>query len=337
MTRFANSPQFRERLSKVLTPWSEVISSAGDPNFYGRTAEQYIANDDGVYRTINGFHRNGRSDKYIDDYLVDTQGLGRFEAENTRRDAINGKWQGRTRPLYMGVPPTVADERLSQLILNENGVAGTHPINGDNFFATDLRGSIDGEDRRIDAQSRRGALKIGILQNLHDVDRSLRQVPGDRKMKDLIDNIKRGTRGHKEDKLLHDLGLDIDHSQWAQRYGDDLHKDGIISSNRTGFQQPNTSMQVRDRDGSIRTLEGFRGNHGPYDPTLPRGWSYVDLNNVRDQIMDKSIDDLNNMGLGLRAGYGDRKLELVIPNRNLSDFSGEMTLNPDLVRAMSSR
>ena len=74
----------------------------------------------------------------------------------------------------------------------------------------------------------------------------------------------------------------------------------------------NITPTVRQQPGSP-----FKDRHGTYNPTSPLGIGYVDLNYVRDIILDKSLNTLSRRDSGVRVNTtqpykGRQKLNLEI-------------------------
>lgn len=336
-SRMANSGTFQGRLGEALRPWSSYERKDYDPAYYGVNEAQYVAKGKDHRRQIDAAKSDGVSRKHIMNELQRQLGIDYREAKQTLEDIDRGRYRGTLRPFTKGVPHAAADEQLSRFILQESGFDNARLMNEGNYFATDLVADYEGTPLKIDAQQRmgrHGGLNLGILNSIpQGGERILNEAPGSTKLIDLIRNLrdygaKRDNYLYsREDKLLqHDNVLGkLNPSSWVDKMYGDVEKDAIISNLRGKHQAPNSP---------------FGRNVGPYNPTVPEGVGYIDLHNLRDRVLDLSLDQLQSEA-GMKANYypGDKgKLSLQIPKRVVDMLTVESKkVDPTIIQQMSQQ
>lgn len=333
MRRFANSSDFKQGLNDVLQPWSNAHRAGYNPSHYGYTGDEWVDSAHELEKYIQyelGKDSSRNGVRKIQQFLEQNKGYMWDEGWNTVNDIRNGK---PLRQLSMGIPAANADEEVSRYLLEQAGFANAKLENFDPVTGTDLSGTYKGRDFAIDAQTRTrpdSALSLGVLGAVPNIKREVASMTPDMKLKDLILKIRGQYPDHKyfarEGKLLHTRDLDLNPSRWLDKNISNSNKDIIITSARPKYRQ---------------TTKGLENRHGPYDPTLPKGWGLVNLNNLRDNVMDMNRRDLRKNGIEIDGKTSTRtgtsgSLQLMISKDMVDKLTRDSdVLDPMLIKAMS--
>lgn len=339
MRRFANSSEFKQGLNSVLEPWSAARRGGHNPSHYGYTGDEWVQDAHDLEKYIQyqlSKDNSRRGVQNIQRFLEQNKGYEWDEAWSTVKDVERGKG---LRQLNMGIPAANADEEVARYVLEQAGFNNAKLENFDPVTGTDLSGTYKGRDFDIDAQTRtRGdsALRLGVLGSVPNIQREINSMTPNMKLNDLILQIreqypdpsdpKKKEYRAREDKLLHTEDVDLRPSRWLDQNISNSNKDIIITSARPKYRQ---------------TTQGLLDRHGPYDPTLPKGWGLINLENLRNNVLDMSRKDLKANGLDLNAGLAKRgdttgKLELLISKKMVDQLTRDSdVLDPMLIDAMS--
>lgn len=332
MLRFANSPQFKKGLETVLKPWSDARRGGYNPSHYGYTGDEWVDSARELEQYIK--YNLGKDDspagiKKIKRFLEKNKGYEWSEAGSTVRDISNGK---PLRQLAYGIPAANADEEVSKFLLERAGFTDVKLENFDPVTGTDLSGNYKGRDFDIDAQTRTrpdAALSLGVLGSVPNVRNEVMSMTPEMKLKDLILQIRSKYPNHnyfaREDKLLHTRDVDLNPSRWLKNNIDNSNKDLIITSARPSYQQ---------------TTRGLLNRHGPYDPTLPKDWGLINLNNFRNNVLNMNKKELNENDIIVNSfrkpGQTIGKLQLVVSNDMIKKLTSDTNvIDPLLIQALT--
>ena len=75
--------------------------------------------------------------------------------------------------------------------------------------------------------------------------------------------------------------------------------------------------------------------HGPYNPELPQSWNLVNLNNMREELLNTRISELIRKGINIRGYNNSGTLSMILPETQVQHFSEKDLLNPVVQRLMS--
>lgn len=304
--RMANAdPLVRETLAKIK-PWANI---SGTNTWNQKDESAFVANDRRIVQDIQRDLKDGARYSQIADKLIDTE---KFKNYREAEDSVKGIDRGAkvTRQVQMGVPNASADEAVTRILMNANRSNNDRirPNNqgGGSYFGTD---NIGDNGLLIDSQTRDNTLMLGILNNLtprvvDDAKKNL-QLINEPKLIDLINQL-RGAASKQnnyglaqEDKFLHSKRLQgINNSDWylsrdrgsGEFVNDIVEKNAIVTNDRP---------YIRQAQGSP-----FKNRHGHYNPTVPRGVGYVDLEPLRDRLLGI---DLNKLGSNISFSDPDYK------------------------------
>ena len=333
--RMAMGNKFQEDLKQVLTPWESYQRQDYDPAYYGQSERGYARQGQEGLASVQNMLSDRKSDKDIMSTLQRDYGLDSREAQQTLVDIRQSRYDT-LRPFTRGVPNAAGDEAISRFALEKSGFTNVSPMNEGSYFATDIKGNYDGVPVKIDAQQRMGrggVLNLGVLNTVpQGGERIFNQA---RARGDTLLDVIRQLRGlgdsesayknSREDKLLqkdHVLGH-FKPSDWItnRRIFNEVEKDAIITNLRSNFSG----------------TPGFNRNQGPYNPEIPESIGYVDLEGVRERVMDAPLNRMREASGGMdvqfRPQYG--KLSLAIPSRVVEELTTKSNkLDPDAIQAI---
>lgn len=324
--RMANAdPLVRETLAKIK-PWANI---SGTNTWNEKDEKAFVANDRRIVRNVQSDLRDGSSIDDIAETLVDTE---KFKNYDEAYDSVVGIDGGAkvTRQVQMGVPNASADEAVTRILMNANRSNNDRirPNNqgGGAYFGTD---NIGDSGLLIDSQTRDNTLMLGILNKLtprviDDAKKNL-QLINEPKLIDMINQLRYAASRQnnynlaQEDKFLHSKRLQgIDNSDWylsrdrrsGEYVNDIVEKNAIVTNDRPYMRQAQGSP--------------FKNRHGHYNPTIPRGIGYVDLEPLRDRLLGT---DLNQLGRAISYSepdnYGKRKLRLGLSGTYIDKLTRE--------------
>lgn len=262
----------------ALTKWLSRDSIDNGPNWYNKSEATWLNDNRQLRSDLNPFIKNGDEESIR--RLLHQNGYRYDELEAQIKELEGANSTSRLRQVRYNVPHAAADEQIAIAALKSAGLQGVIPGNINPIMGTDIAAKINGNDVTIDAQQRLGSsgkLNLGIFQGGRGLVQLVKQNP-DSRLIDLIDNYRR-TPGYwgGEDKLMQTMD-----SKWNKEPGERFlsntnafAKDGLISSYR-----PNNPK------GS---------NHGPYNPKLPQEINYYDLAEMREDILGRSMNDLQRL------------------------------------------
>jgi hypothetical protein len=290
-----------EKISQILDvngmpfrKWTEVDRERDDSNWHERTYDGWMKHNVDVRNRMQGFVDN--NDVSSLDAVLRSEG---YKAEDEIESAINDLLSGdrgrdgNLRQVRYNVPAAVADEQVAIQALRAAGVTDVKPGNLDPAMGTDIRGYLDGEPVTIDAQQRlgqSGMLNLGVYGGARQLVKNVMDNP-DTKLLDLIDTFRSRNPGQGyEDKLLQTTNShwNKDPGTKMQRDPDSFDKGALISAFRPDI----------------------RGRRGPYNPTLPESYKYFDLNEMREDLLNRSLNSIVDTGRGTIIGGKDLKLAL---------------------------
>lgn len=298
-------------LKSLLKPWSSYERTQGDPTWIGRTQGEWLNENERLRGGIINALNNGLAPEEAANQLVKFYGHKKDEAVATIRDIRSDDVM---RQVRMDVPHAVADEEVSTAILANAGFQPVKVGNTANSFATDLIGTIDGQELLIDAQrriGRSGNLNISAVLNDSEIIPRIMDAP-DELVKDVIarrqaelypDNKRRFLDGDRNQTWRGQEGKLLDHLDWAT--------------------SPNPNL-AGDPDSFEKDL--LISNHVPrmsYNKQLGIDTAVYDLEVLRRMILNKTLNQVRAQGIQpmLRNANGSRKngLTFSVPPKVLKE------------------
>lgn len=295
-------------LKSLLKPWYRYDRKPGDPTWIGRTEHDWKQENNALRGRIIKALNQGLAPEEAANQLVRNYGYKLDEAEATIRDINNPVM----RQELKDVPHAVADEAVSTAILANAGFQPVKVGNTTNSFATDLVGTIDGQELLIDAQRRigkSGNLNISAVLNDREIIPRIMDAP-DELVKDVIarrqaelypDNYRRYMDGNPNQMWYGQEGKLLDSQDWAT--------------------MPNPNL-ARDPDSFEKDL--LISNHTPtmtYDKQLGIDTAVYDLEVLRNMILNKTLNQVRAQGIQpmIRNRDGSRKngLTFAVPPKVL--------------------
>lgn len=316
---------FQQNIDNELVPWNQRTRGVdGKELWIGKDAQGFRIAANQLQDDI----KSSKSESAIIDRLINEFGYTSGAAKKTVDDVNSGK---RVPALRLGEPNFTGDERIAAAIMQGSGIEDVRDWNRmDPVTATDLMAQIGGGPLKgVDAQRRfRPELAVSILQGLNRDQRKAvtdAKVNGNQKLGQLLDIL--NTEGTLEDKLLHTQAYM--RGQPSERMRDDdqfanYRKDYLISADMNSYSQNYMDRQIFDR------------SKGPYDPTVGDNYAMVNLNNMREELFDTKIRELQGKGYELVSGR-DGKLQLVVPKLEIPRFSSDNLLDQTIISEAKAR
>lgn len=259
-----------EELQELLVPWASYDRDNNQPNYIGRNEQAWIKDNNRIRNLLVKADETGKPESYARSILRNNGFTNEAEQFNILRNLYNKKYKNKLHTEHIWVPGAVSDEFLSQKLLQ---YAGFSPVKLENAsgdpMATDLRVTIDGAPRMMDAQSRVTGSNLNLEALLYDG--AARQYVLDHPNQALGESLKviaDRYPGVKEGKYLHTDNPDFNPILSNKVVGKPRHhKEFLISSNRRGMSS---------------------GGKTPYNRELPRNWDVVDLEKAREILNSMS-------------------------------------------------
>lgn len=304
-------------LKELLKPYDLMSRDKSQPNYIGRTEDEWKEDNKRVRQDVLDLERRARPKAEAREYLA-SQGFLIPQEQDLILQNLHKKPILHTEAVH--TPNAASDELLSRALLHHQGWSPVTPANDDVVMATDISARIDGVKSLIDAQTRTSptaALNLAVVHNDPGIYDALRRNPN----VPLIDFIAGRAANNKrayEGKLLHTPDSHYNPLQTARfmRDADNHRKDYLISSNRAGD-----------------STKGM--NRGPYSPELPRGWNLIDLQVARDKILRRSLNQLPK-GIRLNNYDGGSQLNLGISPGLLDRLSNpNIDMDSEVLRRLS--
>lgn len=251
-------------LNEILQPWRAYEKDAGGPNYYGRTKEEWLKDNTRVRNELIAAHKDGASREDAIRILQSNGFQNNLENKNILYNLHNKKI---LHTQDMWVPGAAADEELSKALLDYSGFT---PVSLENAkgdpMATDLRVTMDGAPRYVDAQVRtRGDRSMPLEMTLRRGGAfDIIQKNPSMSLLDLTQKIRDQFPGIEEGKFLHTDDPEFNKilSRKLEQGGPKHLKDYLISSARPGSTK--TSL---------------------YNKTRPLDWDLIDLNKAREILL----------------------------------------------------
>jgi hypothetical protein len=325
--------EFQPLLEKAMQPWARR-----DPK-----KEQGLQ----VGRTVKGFER--AANNLADDIWeasgspVDTQsiknemigrlGYGRIEAEQQIK-AIQEDGNRTLKAISIGIPNASADEGIARALMSASGIGQVEDwAKGDPHWSTDIMAQIGSGPRKgIDAQRRASDnLKLGILMNMRgrtaaDARNELNSLTNENtKFGRLLQAI--NSPNMSEDKFLHTLLYNSNPSPRIRNEFENIRKDFIISADMRGIRRPRIDDEV------------FASRHGAYNPTAGNDYQMIDLNMMRDELLNTKMSELKTKGYRFDTQQirGKGSLHMFVPNQEIIRFSNNNLLDREIINEITKR
>lgn len=295
----------QSELEDLILPWEEYERDSSLPNYYGRNEQEWKADNSRVRSELINAQRDGESRGNLLGILNRSGFTNELENRNILNNLNNDTYRGLLHTEKMWVPGAAGDEELSKALLDYSGFTpvSLENANGDPM-ATDLRVTIDGAPRYVDAQQRTSTSNLPIDLTKYTpnaVRRIVEAHPGD-SLSDLTRRIRDAFPKGLEGKMLHTNDSDINPIMSRKiRSNPNYAKDYLISSNRKGDLQ-----------------RGY--GQGPYDRQRPLDWDLVDLRKAREILMPLTRGQMmDKYGVQIRQGRYGGSVQLHLPERFLKD------------------
>lgn len=323
-----------DAVSHMLLPWKEQPASAATVGQAGKTQAGWSRLNEQVARELEQLS----DEKNMISYLINEVGYHPSEAIKTAEDAVRDILKGGSiqsiRAAKYGVPHAAADEMLNRAALLTSGFTKVRPntvFQGTDILATTPSGRAVG----IDAQMRTGSTADWSIPILGNAPNGISRFnnPQNRTMEfgdligDLVDNNQRSWA----DKLLHDGVL---HREF---FGTELNpgkqKDALISTRRS-------RKSFDEKRDNAFGMKNARGNivrqHGPYDVKGGDTLNMVDMESVRNFLLNSRIAELKSKGVEAVPGMNRGGFRLSVPKSIMQALPNNVgTLDPEIVKALS--
>ena len=303
-------------IGDAMKPWSGFQRFAGDPNYHGRTAMEWLAEEADL---IDEIDKGTRHMDYVNPRARQVQDLAAGISREfgiSERDALSNIYRVVNEPqgnlpysfgVTMGLPSAAADERMGLGALELSGYDNPRLLNAEgNQNATDLQANFGDREFNIDSQKnlrRSRDLGIGALKNVEirgGADRFLANMPGQTKMLDALHQLQSASRAASGGDLQafdQGLGREIDVSG---------AEDKLLQSSTQRFN-PNPSESYQGNEAMLRKdglLVSDRDNRssmpefkaGPFDPTVADNMTLIDLEAMRKTLGDVTVDEFRQHG-----------------------------------------
>lgn len=295
-----------DELEEVLKPWAEYPKDAGGPNYHGRDRETWKRHNQSVRERLISMERRGAPKSSEFQYLNSQGFTNTLENQNILYNLYN-KPVLHTEDVW--VPGAAADEELSKALLDYSGFTPVSLENaGGDPMATDLRVTMDGAPRYVDAQIRTRpdrsmplemTLRRGGAFDIIQRNPRMSLLDLTRKMRDQFPGIEEGKFLHTDDPEFNKIL-----SRKLERGGPKHLKDYLISSARPGSTKTSLYDKERPIDWDLMDLGKAREillpltrgqMYDKYGITLTKGrFGGATLLNLPEEFIKKELNDNRN-------------------------------------------
>tara|TARA_R110002012_G_scaffold50126_2_gene129828 strand:- start:725 stop:1768 length:1044 start_codon:yes stop_codon:yes gene_type:complete len=319
-TRFAGE---REGLAEALMPMKQQPGNRKSPYFVGMDESSW---SDMVDNLHEGIRSGYLSINDVQSLLksTPTEAERFFNYSSARKYNRSGRSVGykydTPRHKARGVPHAFSSENVYNELLKANGF-NSRLNNEVDDLATDLITEINGKDRLIDVQNRSGrgkdAVSLGLIQGLYDDNsgiglRTYADSSDKAKLSQIFEDTRSNMLGGMTAKNIDKLSASVDFT--PNGYG----KEMLIG----GRYQPGDVTNVMNQP-----------QMGSYDFVQPREVDLIDLNKLRNEMMQMTKQDLINQDVTPVFKAQD-KLKFTIPMELVNSLGAlnNGMIDPELIK-----
>jgi hypothetical protein len=334
------SGEATQLILREMLPWDKRTrgETYGQDFWVGLNSNEYMAKADELAKQIVQSGSNRTDRRLMKQTLMDRYGYGPDQATQEIADIFNlaSNPDQQLAAVRLGVPNAAADEGLAKALMQSSGIDNVRAWNrGDPIWATDLMADIgSGPSKGVDAQRRfNNDLNLDIFMNMRPSDAKAARLEivrnPDQKLGKMIEEINSPTT--HEGKFMQSREFNNNPSKKISNEDtfQNIRKDYLISSDMSDYVQSGPDALF------------FRRNQGPYNPRPGQDYQMIDLNMMREELLDTPIGELigaNSRGFDIvNMGRSKQSLKLKVPKREVMYFSNNDLLDREIINEITRR